>query len=54
MQTNSIESIVRRYKEGTSSIKLAAQYDVTPSTIIRILRDHKVKIRPRGRYKAAA
>jgi len=47
------ESIVRRYKSGESSIKLAEHYGVSPKAVIRRLRALKVKIRPRGRYASA-
>ena len=47
---HSIDSIVRRYQEGDSSVKLAEHYGVVPATIIRLLRERSVKIKGRGRY----
>ena len=47
-----IASIVRCYEEGESSIKIAAHYNVTSSTIIKLLRAQGVEIKSRGRYAA--
>jgi len=45
-----INSIIRRYKNGESSIKIAEHYGVCSSTIVRLLRQQGVKIKSRGRY----
>lgn len=37
--------IVNKYQNGSSSIKLAKEYEVTKQSILNILRVRKVKIR---------
>lgn len=48
--TRQIASIVRRYEEGESSIKIAAHYGCTSKTILNVLRREGVEIKGRGRY----
>lgn len=40
--------IVREYKNGWSIATLAEEYDVSVTTIRRVLADNNVTIRPRG------
>ena len=52
--SNQIRSIVSAYKRGESSIKIAERLKVTSPTIIRVLRENKVRVKGRGRYEVAA
>lgn len=51
---NQTRSIVAAYKRGESSIVIAERFKVTSPTIIRVLRENKVKVKGRGRYEVAA
>jgi hypothetical protein len=53
LTSNQIRSIVARYKNGESSVKLAERFEVSIPTVLRILRTNKVKVHPRGRYAAS-
>lgn len=48
--TRQIDSIVRRYEQGESSIKIAEHYGCTSKTILNVLRKAGVEIKGRGRY----
>lgn len=51
--SNQTRSIVARYKKGETIREIADLFEISNSTVLRILRDNKVKIRPRGRRPAA-
>lgn len=49
-----IKSIVNRYsKKFESAASIAASYEVSTPTILRLLRNENVKIRPRGPVPAS-
>jgi len=51
--SNQTRSIVARYKKGETIRDLSETFGISNSSVLRILRDNKVKIRPRGRRPAA-
>ncbi len=47
--SNQTRSIVSRYKKGETVRDLATSFEISNTSVLRILRENKVKIRPRGR-----
>lgn len=47
-------SLVRAYEKGASSTALAEEQGCSTATILRILREQGVEIRPRGKRTTAA
>lgn len=48
MTKRSEQTLRTRYKEGWTVRDLAAEYDISVTTVLRLLRAKGVKIRPRG------
>ncbi len=46
---NQTRSITAGYKNGATIRELADKFEISNSSVLRILRENKVKIRPRGR-----
>jgi Mor family transcriptional regulator len=53
LTSNQTRSMVSRYTKGETVRDLAGFFDISTTSVLRILRDNNVKIRPRGRRSNA-
>lgn len=49
LTNNQIRSMSAKYRKGATAEELASEFDLSVSTVLRILRNANVEIRSRGR-----
>lgn len=53
LTTAQIKSMAKKYQKGMGAVALGLEYEVSPSTVLRLLREEGVEIRGRGRPATA-
>ena len=46
-----VAELISAYRAGASTRAIASRYDLSISSVMRLLRRHREEVRPRGRYR---